>query len=1164
MASTYTSSHQIELIGDGEQAGDWGGSTNENWDRIESAVSASYVIRVDSPPTGSAWSSGTKTLEWITDNTTDQGSSGSEGRSGVVIFTDNGDLGGTVTVEIRGDVASAVPERVFVVTNKLSGGQSITFNADPADTGGTVTLANDRSALIFTSVLAKGAGTAHALAANSAVNALNKLQLDTISAGGGGFVGDLVGDVSATQVDITGQGDLRLQDTTGGQYVALQAAGTTTSYTLTMPGAVGSVNQVLSASDGAGALAWTTPEVGDITSVANVTNGGLAVTNGTGPDVTLALDFNDLSAATVNVAADSVAIIDADASNGTRKESIADLATAMGGTGLTGSSGVLNVDPSQTQITSVGTIGTGVWNGDAVTGDYIDVTSSPLANTKIWIGDASGDADEFALSGDATMTAGGAVTVSTAAACTGNSATATKLASGRTIGMTGDVVWTSPTFDGSGNVTATAAIQPNSVTLGTDTTGNYVASGAVSGTGLSGSASAEGASFTVTSNATDANTASTIVARDGSGDFSAGTITASLTGNSATATEATNVTVIANNSTDETVYPVFVDGATGTQGAETDTGLTYNPSSGILTSAAFSGGGASLTSLNGSNISSGTVAAARVATLNQDTTGTAAIATTVTVADESSDTTCFPVFVTGDTGNLAPKSGSNLTFNSSSGVLSTLSFLGALTGNVYGDLFGNAATATALATARAINGVDFDGTGAITVTAAAGTLSGSTLASGVTASSLTSTGTVATGTWGSDITMGSGDALSVSGGATLKLEGNHPTGTANLGLGVNSLDSIAAGGASNIAIGNNAGKEFTTEDQNVVMGTSAGQHIATTGAGVGDNNTLVGHQAGKGDTGTNEATDNTAVGSCALETIKEGTHNSFLGRQSGHVLEDGSYNSGVGFQAGKWIVDGSSNVCIGTQSGRGVVGGTHNVCIGTESGDNTTDADMGSNNLVIHSESDGLADPVNEALIYGNFNTGRLHFNSNSTSSHVKIQNTNSEADSWYFLECRSDSDGSAETEAYIRGDGDIGGTAFTTISADYADMFEWADGNPDDEDRIGLSVVLDGQGGIRIATGADAAEDVIGIVSGTACMVGNAAWNSWDKTFLKDDFGRPTDEPNPDYDESLTYVPRQERKEWAIIGLTGRVHLRKGSPANPSWRKIRDVSAVTEEWLVR
>jgi len=61
------------------------------------------------------------------------------------------------------------------------------------------------------------------------------------------------------------------------------------------------------------------------------------------------------------------------------------------------------------------------------------------------------------------------------------------------------------------------------------------------------------------------------------------------------ATVATNVTVTANNSTDETVYPVFVDGATGSQGAETDTGLTYNPNTGALTAVSFAGSGSDLT-----------------------------------------------------------------------------------------------------------------------------------------------------------------------------------------------------------------------------------------------------------------------------------------------------------------------------------------------------------------------------------------------------------------------------------------------------------------------------------------------------------------------------------------------------------------------------------------
>jgi hypothetical protein len=78
---------------------------------------------------------------------------------------------------------------------------------------------------------------------------------------------------------------------------------------------------------------------------------------------------------------------------------------------------------------------------------------------------------------------------------------------------------------GEGPQIGTGGIADNAVTLGTKTTGNYVATGTVSGVGLSGSASAEGATFTVTSNATDANTASTIVARDASGNFSAGNVT---------------------------------------------------------------------------------------------------------------------------------------------------------------------------------------------------------------------------------------------------------------------------------------------------------------------------------------------------------------------------------------------------------------------------------------------------------------------------------------------------------------------------------------------------------------------------------------------------------------------------------------------------------------
>lgn len=77
------------------------------------------------------------------------------------------------------------------------------------------------------------------------------------------------------------------------------------------------------------------------------------------------------------------------------------------------------------------------------------------------------------------------------------------------------------------------------------------------------------------------------------------------------------------------------------------------------------------------------------------------------------------------------------------GVLTSLAVTGGITGASFtGAVIGNSSTATALQTPRNINGVAFDGTANITVTAAAGTLTGAALAAGVTASSLTSVGTL--------------------------------------------------------------------------------------------------------------------------------------------------------------------------------------------------------------------------------------------------------------------------------------------------------------------------------------------------------------------------------------------------------------------------------------
>ena len=149
---------------------------------------------------------------------------------------------------------------------------------------------------------------------------------------------------------------------------------------------------------------------------------------------------------------------------------------------------------------------------------------------------------------------------------------------------------------------------------------------------------------------------------------------------------------------------------------------------------------------NAANITTGTISNDRLpATITSnitgnvtgdvtgDVTGTATTATNVTVADESSDTSCFLLYSTEATGNIAPKTGSNLTFNSSTGGLTAGSFIGdgsGLTGITAsgsgviiqddGTLVGTAGTID-FGTNVSVSPIS---AGVVTVTAAAGSIPG--------------------------------------------------------------------------------------------------------------------------------------------------------------------------------------------------------------------------------------------------------------------------------------------------------------------------------------------------------------------------------------------------------------------------------------------------------
>ena len=153
--------------------------------------------------------------------------------------------------------------------------------------------------------------------------------------------------------------------------------------------------------------------------------------------------------------------------------------TIAGGTNLTSSAAsdtvTINLDEniSLTNITASGVVtATSGFIGDVtgnVTGDLTGEVNAAAFDT---------NANGVVVTGIATATSGFSGNLT--GDVTGNADTATALETARTIELTGDVVG-SVSFDGTANVSIAATIQPNSVALGDDTTGNYVATVADSG-----------------------------------------------------------------------------------------------------------------------------------------------------------------------------------------------------------------------------------------------------------------------------------------------------------------------------------------------------------------------------------------------------------------------------------------------------------------------------------------------------------------------------------------------------------------------------------------------------------------------------------------------------------------------------------------------------------
>lgn len=117
-------------------------------------------------------------------------------------------------------------------------------------------------------------------------------------------------------------------------------------------------------------------------------------------------------------------------------------------------------------------------------------------------------------------------------------------------------------------------------------------------------------------------------------------------------------------------------------------------------------------------------------------------------------------------------------------------------------------------------------------------------------------------------------------------------------------------------------------------------------------------------------------------------------------------------------------------------------------------------------------------------------------------------------------------------------GGAYKTIGADYAEYFEWLDGNVDNQDRVGLFVTLDGDK-IKLANKDDY---ILGVISANPSIVGNSAELDWHDKYKTDVYGRLIydESHNPivskNYNDTLEYVPRGARKEYSKVGLLGQL----------------------------
>ena len=244
--SSYTTRLKLEKQVTGENSGNWGNLVNYVLNRIDSTVRGYVAVSV----------AGSANVTLISNNSTTNTSEGADDQVHNKVIEFTGALTGSIYVftdAVEGD---------YTLFNNTTGSYTLTF-ANTGHAANGVVITQGTKSIVYTD-----GSTIYDVGAD-----LGAVGTSSLTVAGAANVGSLT---STGNVNLLAASSLVLQDSSGGEYAALKASATTTSYTLTLPAATGSADQVLTTNgsgvlsfvDNTGGTSWVAVKTAGFTAVA--------------------------------------------------------------------------------------------------------------------------------------------------------------------------------------------------------------------------------------------------------------------------------------------------------------------------------------------------------------------------------------------------------------------------------------------------------------------------------------------------------------------------------------------------------------------------------------------------------------------------------------------------------------------------------------------------------------------------------------------------------------------------------------------------------------------------------------------------------------------------------------------------------------------------------